>query len=137
MIALCTDRWSPGLVILGGSLLPAVGLVAPIYTGSPEVFLALYGLLILGAHPVGSGVPLGSFRIVPADLMGAYSGDRLMLMSAAGALALPAIGAALERVGAPPVLPAGAVLNLAMGLTCWRGFRRHSPVTGPASAPRR
>lgn len=134
VIALCADRWGPGVVIFGGSVLSAACLVAMVLTGSPEVFLALYGLLVLGAHLVGSGVPLGSYQIVPPELMGAYSGARLMLMSAAGALAMPVIGALLERVGPLPVFVAGAGLSLLMGVTYWGGLRRHhrpAPPTRP------
>ena len=126
IVGLSADRWGAGPVIFAGSVLSAACLTAMVQTTSPDAFLALYGFLILGAHLIGVGVPLGTYRIVPADLMGAYSGARLMLTSAASALTMPLVGALLEITGAVPVFLVGSGLSLAMGFGYWRGFGRHS-----------
>lgn len=125
VIGLCSDRWGPGPVVFGGSLLSGGSLAAMVLTRSPEWFLAFFGLLTLGASLVALGVPLGTYRIVPPDLLGAYSGFRRMLVSAAGAVSMPLVGVLLESVGAVPVFVAGSAVSLLMGIGYWRGFHRH------------
>ncbi len=134
IVGLSSDRWGPGPVIFAGSALSAACLTAMVLTSSPEMFLGLYGFLILGPHLIGVGVPLGTYRIVPPDLMGAYSGARLMLTSGVGALTMPIVGALLETVGAVPVFLVGSALSLVMGFGYWRGFGRHITMEPPSGS---
>lgn len=128
VIGICNDRWGPAWIVLLGSVLTAAAMVGMVVTDSPLVFLALYGAVYLGGHLVGAGVPLGSYEIVPPELMGAYSGLRLILLSAGSMISMPITGYLLQTSGPAPVFAIGAAGTVFMGLAYWRGFRRHRPA---------
>ena len=67
-------------------------------------------------------------EIVPPDLMGAYSGLRLILLSAGGMISMPVVGYLLQTAGPSPVFAVGAAGTVFMGFAYWRGFRRHRPA---------
>ena len=123
-LGLCSDRWGPGRVVFGGDLLAAVALAGMVLTDSPPVFLAFYALAAFGGTLEGAGVPLGTYEIVPPEVMGAFSGARLMLLSVGGAISVALVGRFLESFDPLPVFMAGAVLKLITGVWYWYGFRR-------------
>jgi len=123
-IALFVDRFGPGLVVFAANALTAVAMVCLAATNSPLVFLGFYALSVFGSTVMGSAVPLGTYEIGPPELMGAFSGARLMLLSAGTAISLPLVGGLLGSVDALPVFAGGAILKVAGGIWYWYGFRR-------------
>jgi len=123
-IGLTVDRWGPGFVCLLSEALTAFALVAVVLTGSPALFLAFFGLSVFGGTILANAVPLGTYEVAPAELMGAYNGARLMLLPLGGAVAMPAVGVLLQHYDPLPVFAAGALLHLVTGAWYWYGFVR-------------
>ncbi len=125
-IGLLLDRWGPGLLAFAGYMLTAVAVLGLGVMNSPMVFLALYGLIAFGGTLIGTAVPLGVFEIGPPELMGAFNGARMILLSMGGAIALPVVGHLLEAYAPLHVFAGGAVLLLVNGIWYWHGFRRRA-----------
>jgi len=123
-VGLCSDRWGPGRVVFGGDLLIAIALVGMVLTDSPPAFIAFYALSVFGGTLEGTAVPLGTYEIVAPEVMGAYNGARLMLLSVGGAMSMSLVGWLLESLDPMPVFVAGAALKLVTGIWYGYGFRR-------------
>jgi MFS family permease len=120
---LCSDRWGPGKVVLAGDTLTAIALVGMVLTSSPTAFLVLYALSVFGGTLEGTGVPLGTYEIVAPEVIGAFNGARLMLLSGGGAVSMSLVGWLLASFDPRPVFIVGAVLMLMTGIWYWRGFQ--------------
>ena len=131
-VGLCADRWGPGRVVLGGDVLIATALVGMALTDSPPVFLGFYALSIFGGTLEGTAVPLGTYEIVAPEVMGAFNGARLMLLSAGSAVSMSLVGWLLQSCDSLPVFVAGAALKLVTGIWYGHGFRRRDVASAGA-----
>ena len=118
----------PGRIILAGNTLTAIALVGLVLTSSPPVFLGCYALMTLGTSLEGVAVPLGTYEIVPAEVIGAFSSARRMLLSGGAAISMPLVGYLLESVDPLCVSVPGAAMISAQGAWFRHGFRRQGEL---------
>lgn len=121
-IGLTVDRFGPGIVCFAGDLLIAGALASIILTKRPLVWLILYFVRSYGGIMEGAGVPLGCYFIIPREIMGAFSGARLMLLALTSAFAVPAAGYLLDHFDPVPIFFAAALVKLVAGILYWWGF---------------
>ncbi len=129
-ISLTVDRFGPGIVCFFGDLIIAGSLVGIILTKTPRLWLTLYFMRGYGGTMEGAGIPLGCYFIVPRELMGAFSGARLMLLMGISALAVPAAGYLLDHFDPVPIFFAAALVKIVAGILYWWGFSQtyqHAP----------
>jgi MFS family permease len=123
-IGLFLDRWRPGIVTFAGNILAAVGLTGVVLIRSAPAFVAFYWVTSFGLTVMGSAVPLGIYGVSPKDVVAAFDGARLIILSAFGALSMLVVGRLLDSVDARPVFVIAAALNVVNGYLYWRSFRR-------------
>ncbi|NJD02443.1 MAG: MFS transporter [Ruminiclostridium sp.] len=114
-----------GRLCLVGSLAGSAGLVCMVFAGSADVFIGFYFLMFLGQTFVDLGVPTGVFEVIPNEIMGAYTGGRLLLM--AGGTALSIMGVSFLMDSGMEILAfvlVGAI-QIIGGFFFWNGFNRN------------
>lgn len=130
-IALTVDPFGAGVVCFAADLLVALALTGIVLTKLRAAFLALFFLLQYGGIIEGTVIPLGCFFVVPRQLMGAFSGIRLMLLALTSALVVPAAGELLDKFDPVPIFFAAALVKLAAGILYWYGFSQTEQLGSP------
>ena len=121
-IGVVLDRFGPGLMLLGGTVLLACSLVGMVLTKSRVVFIVLCTFGNWGRMIEASGVPLSCYYIVPREMMGAWSGARLTLLWISSGISQPLGGHLMDTLGAMPIFFAAALIKLITGILYWYGF---------------
>lgn len=122
-LGLIADRWGAGRSTLFGDVLYGLGLAALVLSHNPVVFLGFLFLMHFGRNLEDSAVPFGCTIIVPAELMGAFSSARLMIMQGSSAFGALLFGYLLDHYNPALVFFLSGVLKLLNGLWFWYVFR--------------
>ena len=104
-----------GKVIFAGTIISAGSLIGICLVKTMEGFLILNFFVMIGQILIDNGVPIGVFRNVPEDILGAVTGMRMLLMSAGSALSIVLAGYLLDRFFALPVISLFAIITIISG----------------------
>jgi MFS family permease len=130
VIGFTLDRWGAGVVTLLGDILTAAAWLTLIVTPSPIVFLALFLIFNIGDLLEQRAIPLGSFEIVPAGIMGGFSAARIMILFGTISLGTVLGGKLLDQYNVNLIFSVAAILKLVMGIWFLKIFGfRHKQAT--------
>ena len=135
-IGFTVDRYGAGIVLAFSFTLLAISLVGLALSPGPLLFLMFFLLMYTASSWESGAIPLAHYAIVPTEMIGAFSGARLMLYSGTAAIAVPTAGYLLDFLSPIYVFGGCAVLNFITGLLYWYAFNKgHKtpPVPPPAS----
>ncbi|MBI5381957.1 MAG: hypothetical protein HZA31_08660 [Opitutae bacterium] len=135
LVALLRDRMGSGLVVFIGDTMVGLGFGLLFVTHNWMFALPVYALVAIGNNVEGSAVPLGTFSIIPAQIMGAFSGIRAAVTAVAAALASRYGGQLLDVVNPLTVFGFVAGLKVVNGIWFWFVFEHYKPVVLPAEKP--
>ena len=124
LFGLLIKRMGAGRLCLIGSLTGAASLVCLVFAGSAGVFVGLYFLMLLGQTFVDLGVPTGVFEVIPNEIMGAYTGGRLLLMSGGMALSIMTVSFLMDSGMEIPAFVLVAAIQIISGFFFRNGFYR-------------
>jgi len=115
LIGATFDRFGAGKVLPFVEVLLVIGLIGAIVTPSAYVFLAFYLLWKTMQMLEASAIPLAHYQIVPTEVMGNFSGVRLMMLNITAGLSGTLTGIALAHFAPLLVFSICAVIKLAAG----------------------
>jgi hypothetical protein len=140
LVALWRDRFGSGLVVFLGDTMVGLGFGFLVVTHHWMAVLPVYALITIGNNIESSAVPLGTFTIIPVEIMGAFSGVRMTVLGVSSAIAAQVGGHLFDYVNPLVVFAAVAALKLVNGLWFWWVFTAYRPAAtanAGAGAPSR
>lgn len=112
----CTHHRRAGAnLLLGSSVIMAVFLPVMLAGGSREVFLTAYGIAYVAFQIISIAVPMLVMEVVDYNVMGQYSGWRMLLHMLASVVAVGASTFLLDIFGGMVLLTAAGLMQLASG----------------------
>jgi MFS family permease len=123
LVGLTVDRFGAGRVIPKVSVLLAIGLMGMVLTTNTMAFLAFFLLWQIMLTMEGLCVPLVHYSVVPVEVIGAFSGIRLLTLTLMMGLSNFIVGNLLEHVSPVAVYGVCASIKLAAGIMYWYGVK--------------
>ncbi len=112
----CTHHRRAGAnLLLGSSIIMAVFLPMMLAGRALWVFLAAYGIAYVAFQIIGIAVPMLLMEVVDYDVMGQYSGWRMLLHMLASMVAVSVSTFLLEMFGGTVLLAAAGLMQLVSG----------------------
>ena len=123
MIGVTVDRFGAGKVIPIIEVFLVIGLMGMVMVSMPVLFLLFFLLWQIMVTMEGLAIPLVHFEIVPVEVIGAFSGVRLLILTVVGGLSGLAVGYGLELVSPLLIYALCAGLKLTAGILYWYGVK--------------
>lgn len=123
LIGFTVDRFGGGKVILKVEIFLATGIMGMVLASNPIAFLAFFLLWQIMLTMEGLAVPLIHFEIVPVEVIGAFSGIRLLILTAMAGLSSFTVGYLLEFISPILIYTSCAGLKLTAGMLYWYGVK--------------
>ena len=114
---------SSGKICFAGSTFAAASLAALVFSYGKVPFLLFNTLFTLGLSVLAMAVPVGIFKTVEANVIGAFTGTRFLLMQSGTAVSTLFSGWILDNFNPAPLFFAAAVIQFICGTLFMFGFR--------------
>lgn len=125
-LGVTVDRYGAGSVLLIAEIFIAAALMGLVRTHSPLIYLAFFLLLQTFANVEAYTVPLAHYAIVPASVIGAFFGVRLMILFITTAVTTQIAGLLLQhKEYFIHVFAVCAVLKIVTGMLFWYAINKH------------
>jgi|GEM_PF-3151745 len=125
ILGFTVDRYGAGRVLFSSEVFVALGLMGIVLTHSPIFFLVFFLMLQVSSNVEAYTIPLAHYAIVPASVIGAFFGVRLMILYLTAAITTQISGILLKRVDYfVYVFAVCAVLKLITGVLYWYAFNK-------------
>lgn len=123
LIGFTVDRFGAGKVIPRVEILLVIGLMGMVLVSNPIAFLAFFLLWQVMLTMEGLAIPLVHFEIVPVEVIGAFSGIRLLILSAIAGISNLSVGYLLEFISPVLIYALCGGMKLTAGVLYWYGVK--------------